>query len=79
MKLLYAPEVAMEPYPLRYVTPQFQNFDGRRGNTKDHVACFLDSMGAHPHNAALHEEILQVLDRSALDLVCQYKTIWVHD
>lgn len=30
-----------------YVTPQFQIFDGRRGNTPEHIIRFFDSTGAH--------------------------------
>lgn len=47
------------PYPTKIATypsyPQFQKFGCRRGNTREHVASFHTSMGAHlgDHNLCL--------------------------
>lgn len=38
---LYAAEVASKPYHTGYAMPQFQKFDGRQGNTKEHVFASL--------------------------------------
>lgn len=37
LKLLYPVEVTAMYYLIKYVPPQFQNFDGRGGNTLKHV------------------------------------------
>lgn len=51
LKPLYP--VATKPYPVGYVMPQFQNFDGIRGNARQHVFFFLDSNGAHTNDTDL--------------------------
>lgn len=33
--------------------PKFQKFNGRKGNTKEHVARFFDPMGRHASDAEL--------------------------
>lgn len=43
----------MKPYPVGYTIPQFQKFDGRRGNTREHVVRFLDSIRAHANDVDL--------------------------
>lgn len=53
LKLSYATEVTAKPYPIGYVIAQFQKFEGRRGNAREHVVRFLDSIGALAHDVDL--------------------------
>lgn len=46
----YSVEFVAKPYPVRYVIPQFQNFDYTHSNTHEHVVRFLDLMGAHAND-----------------------------
>lgn len=46
-------EVTVKPYLVGLVTPQFEKFDGRSGNTREHVVHFLNSIGAHAKDADL--------------------------
>lgn len=41
LKLSYSVEVAAKPYSVGYTVPQFQKFDGPRGNTREHVVTSL--------------------------------------
>lgn len=63
LKPLYPVEIASKP-PIKYVAPEFQNFDGKRGNTGEHVALFLDSMGAHSSDKNL---CLREFSKSPID------------
>ncbi|KAF7138338.1 hypothetical protein RHSIM_Rhsim07G0161100 [Rhododendron simsii] len=44
---LYRTTVASMPYPEGYMVPKFIRFDGRKGNAKEHVIRFVDSLGIH--------------------------------
>lgn len=50
---LYATEVTTIAYPTGYKTPKFQKFVGCKGDSKEHVWCLLDSMGAFSYNSTL--------------------------
>lgn len=58
-------EVAAKPYTLKYKVSIFQKFDGRNGNQREHVACFLDSMGPYAHDIdfCLREFSKSLIDR----------------
>ena len=42
-----------KPYPNNYRTPIFVPYDGRKGNTIEHVSKFLDAMGQYAGNEEL--------------------------
>lgn len=42
LKPPYVAKVATKSYLVGYITPQSQTSDEKRGNTKEHVVCFLD-------------------------------------
>lgn len=42
LKTPYVAEVAAKPYPVGYITSQFQKFNGRRGNKWEHAFHFLN-------------------------------------
>ncbi|EXC03819.1 putative calcium-binding protein CML14 [Morus notabilis] len=41
----YPSELYQKLYPLRYETPSFMLFNGRKGNPKKHISRFLDALG----------------------------------
>lgn len=43
----------MKPYPAGYTVPNFQKFDGRKENTIEHIARFVDAMGSYAHSPEL--------------------------
>lgn len=43
-------KVTAMPYPAEYKIPKFQKFDGRRGDSKEHIRPFLNSMGAFSYD-----------------------------
>ena len=45
--------VGRPPYPKNYKTPIFVCYDGRKGNTIEHVSKFLNTMGQHAGNEEL--------------------------
>ena len=49
----YAIELLDKPYPKNYKTPIFVCYDGRKGNTIEHVSKFLDAMGQYAGNEEL--------------------------
>lgn len=49
----YPISIATKPYPVGYAVPNFQKFDGRRGNTIEHIARFIDALGPFAHNSEL--------------------------
>ena len=49
----YPIELFYKPYPKNYKTPIFVRYDGRKGNTIEHVSKFLDTMGQHAGNEEL--------------------------
>lgn len=53
-KPLYPVEMDAMPYPSDYEVPMFQKCDSRKGNTREHVVCFLDSMVSCAHNTNLY-------------------------
>lgn len=46
-------ELAVKPYPMGYIVSKLQLFDGRRGNTWDHIVRFLDLMDPFAHDIEL--------------------------
>lgn len=67
-------------YPVRYVTPQFQKFAVRRGNTQEYAVRFLDSMEAHPNNADLCvSELFKLLKDRAYTWYVNLKPKSMHD
>lgn len=44
LKPSYSDKVAEKDFSTKYKVSKFQKFDGRKGNIKEHVARFLDSM-----------------------------------
>lgn len=46
LMLPYLDVVAVKPYPFRYKVPKFQKFDGRKGDSKEHV--LLNLIGPLP-------------------------------
>lgn len=49
----YADEVIAKSSPFGYKVPKFQKFAGQKKDLKEHVQCFLDSMGPFAHDATL--------------------------
>ena len=43
----YPIELLDKPYPKNYKTLIFVRYDGRKGNTIEHVSKFLNTMGQH--------------------------------
>lgn len=43
----YQEKVVEKDVPTHYKVPKFQKFDGRKGDTKEHVSRFLDSLGKY--------------------------------
>lgn len=41
----YPASTAAKPYPVGYTVPNFHKFDGRKGNTREHVFRFIKVMG----------------------------------
>lgn len=46
--------MAEKDFPMEYKIPKFQKFDGHKGNTKEHVARFLDSIGKYAKDQKLY-------------------------
>ena len=40
----YPMKLHCKPYPKDYVNPKFRQFDGRKGNVRDHVIGFIDDL-----------------------------------
>lgn len=53
LKLPYNARSTTKPYQVRDITSQFHKFEGRRGNIREHVVRFLNSMGARATNMDL--------------------------
>lgn len=53
MKPPYSIEVATKTYSVEYKVPKFQKFDYKKGTIREHAVRFLDSIGAHVHDADL--------------------------
>ena len=49
----YPIELLNKPYPKNYKTPIFISYDGRKGNTIEHVSKFLYTMGQYAGNEEL--------------------------
>lgn len=49
----YPLEILEQPYPEGYVSPQFVLYDGVRGNPKEHVKRFVESLGRYARNDEL--------------------------
>lgn len=59
-----------------YDVSLFQNFDGRRGNTREHVVFFFDLSGAFAYDADLY---MREFYKSLTDQVYKPKSRSVHD
>lgn len=53
MRPPYPAVIATKPYLARHMIPNFQKSDGRKGNTKEHMARFIESMGPFTYNDEL--------------------------
>lgn len=53
LKPPYSDKVAENDFPTEYKVTKFQKFDGRKANTKEHIAHFLDSMGKYAKDQEL--------------------------
>ncbi|XP_028106172.1 uncharacterized protein LOC114305297 [Camellia sinensis] len=53
----YSQEILTMPYPTGYTVPKFIKFDGKQGNTREHVVRFIETLGAHgsDHSLRLQE------------------------
>ena len=49
----YPSELLHKPYPRNYEVPTFSLYDGRRGNTLEHVSKFIDTMGPYASDSKL--------------------------
>lgn len=67
-------KVVEKEFPTNYKIPKLQKFDGRKGNTKEHVARFLNSTKICKRSRALPLRVLQVINRPSLHLVSQFQT-----
>lgn len=53
LRPLFPVSITMKPYPAGYTVPNFQKFDGRKGNTIEHIARFVDAMRSYAHSPEL--------------------------
>ena len=62
----YLAELLSKPYREKYETPTFALYDGRKGNTMEHVSKFMDSMGpfARDREFCLKEFSKSLTDRA---------------
>lgn len=60
LKPPYAAEIVMKLYLVGTLLRSFKNFDGRRGNTREHVVCFLDPTGSYANNVDLCKRDLKI-------------------
>lgn len=62
----YLMEIFRKPYPAGYESPHFVLFDERKGNPKEHVNRFIDTMGPHAgnHDLRLREFSKSLIDRT---------------
>lgn len=49
----YPAMIVMKPYPVGHTVPKFENFGVYKGNTREHLAPFIDSMGPFSHDTVL--------------------------
>lgn len=63
LKPLYQPEVFVKPYSSGYSIIKFCKFYGWRGNRREHVARFLDSLGPFTHDMEfVSSKVLQIFN-----------------
>lgn len=67
----YPAEITMKPYPIGYVAPQFQKFNGRRGKTHEHVVCFHVPIRAHCYDQTLCSGVFSKSNYSCIHVVCE--------
>lgn len=62
----YPSTITNLPYPEGYAVPKFVRFDGRKGNAKEHVTRFVDSLGIHSgdRNLRLREFSKSLTDKA---------------
>ncbi|GMN65979.1 hypothetical protein TIFTF001_035045 [Ficus carica] len=62
----YPMEICLKPYPQGYETPTFVLFDGRKGNPKEHICGFLDTLVRNfkDRDLRLHEFSKSLTNRS---------------
>lgn len=76
----YTIEVVAKPYHPKYKLPKFQKFDRWKGNTREHVIRFLDSIGSHAQNVDLClREFLKSLTDKVYTCHVNLKPGMVHD
>ena len=53
----YSQEILTMPYPTGYTVPKFIKFDGKQGNTREHVVRFIETLSVHgsDHSLRLRE------------------------
>ena len=71
----YPTELCQMPYPQGYETPCFTLFDGKKGNPKEHISRFIDSLGQHARNYDLR---LREFSKSLTDRAYTWYTRLVH-
>ena len=49
----YPVEIAIKPYPWKYVSPVFRKYNEKIGNAKEHIVQFIDDLGIHAHDPEL--------------------------
>uniref|UniRef100_A0A2N9GYU2 RNase H type-1 domain-containing protein n=1 Tax=Fagus sylvatica TaxID=28930 RepID=A0A2N9GYU2_FAGSY len=49
----YPTELLKQPYPVKYIVPNFSRFDGRKGSVLVRISKFIDSMEAYAGNGDL--------------------------
>ncbi|GLU03950.1 hypothetical protein SLE2022_211190 [Rubroshorea leprosula] len=62
----YPKEILSRPYPKKYESPAFLQYNGRKGSAVEHVNKFLDAMGAHTgdRDLCLHEFSKSLSDKA---------------
>lgn len=49
----YLASITAKPYLVGYIVPNFQKFEGCKGNSREHIARFIDLMGLFAHDAEI--------------------------
>ncbi|KAH7838629.1 hypothetical protein Vadar_029276 [Vaccinium darrowii] len=67
----YPSTITSLPYPEGYTVPKFVRFNGRKGNAKEHMTRFVDSLGIHSGDRNLR---LREFSKSLTDKACSWYT-----
>ncbi|KAF5934197.1 hypothetical protein HYC85_030368 [Camellia sinensis] len=70
----YPIEMLSYPYPEGYTVPKFIKFDGKQGNTREHVVRFIETLGIHGSNHK-SEDILDYVKRFQDKAVDSHKAV----